>query len=405
MYRILSGLRVIEGASFIAGPFCGLTLQQLGAEVIRFDMIGGGPDFNRWPRSPTGDSFYWEGLNKGKKSIAVDLSRPEGRELAVEIVTAPGEHAGIFITNYPVEGFTSHKRLAARRPDLITARIMGWASGAAAVDYTVNCAVGLPLMTGPPGTGAPVNHVLPAWDLLSGLTAANAVLAAERLRRTAGAGQEIRVPLSDIAASTLGHLGQIAEVVVSGADRPRTGNDLFGAFGRDFMTRDGRRLMIVAITARQWDCLVQALGMGEAISAIETELGLSFRDDEGLRYRHRDRLFPLVETAIGRDTFAAITKRLNEASVCWGPYQTLKQAVDSDPLFSTANPVFSDVSHTSGFRYPTPGCAATFSQLPREPALRAPRLGENTDEVLAAVLKLGESDIARLHDKGLVSGG
>jgi 2-methylfumaryl-CoA isomerase len=404
MYHILSGLRVIEGASFIAGPYCGLTLQQLGAEVIRFDMIGGGPDFHRWPRSPKGDSLYWEGLNKGKKSIAIDLSRPEGRELAVAIVTAPGENAGIFVTNYPVDGFLSHTRLAARRPDLITARIMGHASGAAAVDYTVNCAVGLPLMTGPLGSDAPVNHVLPAWDLMAGLTAANTVLAAERLRRTTGAGQEIRVPLSDIAAATLGHLGQIAEVIVSGADRPRAGNDLFGAFGRDFMTRDGRRLMIVAITARQWDNLVQALGLGEAINVIETELGLSFREDEGLRYQHRDRLFPLVETTIGRESFAEVTKRLDDASVCWGPYQTLKQAVDSDPIFSTVNPVFSEVSHTSGYRYPTPGFAATFSQLEREPALRAPRLGENTDEVLAAVLGLGDGDIARLHDKGLVSG-
>jgi 2-methylfumaryl-CoA isomerase len=132
MYDLLTGLRVVEGAAFIAGPSCGLHLAQMGAEVIRFDAIGGGPDYRRWPVAPGGDSLYWEGLNKGKKSIAIDLRRPEGRELAVGIATAPGENAGLFLTNYPVKGFLSHEALAARRADIITVRVMGWADGSPA---------------------------------------------------------------------------------------------------------------------------------------------------------------------------------------------------------------------------------------------------------------------------------
>lgn len=61
MYELLKGLRVVEGAAFIAGPSCGLHLAQMGAEVIRFDAIGGGPDYRRWPVAPSGDSLYWEG--------------------------------------------------------------------------------------------------------------------------------------------------------------------------------------------------------------------------------------------------------------------------------------------------------------------------------------------------------
>ncbi len=102
MYDLLKGLRIVEGAAFIAGPSCGLYLAQMGAEVIRFDAIGGGPDYRRWPVTDAGDSLYWEGLNKGKKSIAIDLGRPEGRELAVALATAPGDNAGLFLTNYPV---------------------------------------------------------------------------------------------------------------------------------------------------------------------------------------------------------------------------------------------------------------------------------------------------------------
>ena len=125
MYPLLTGLRVVEGASFIAAPLCGLTFAELGAEVIRFDQIGGGLDFGRWPLAPNGQSLYWEGLNKGKKSVALDLNRPEGRELAVAIIAAGGDNAGLFVTNYPAGGFLSHERLARLRPDLITLRVTG----------------------------------------------------------------------------------------------------------------------------------------------------------------------------------------------------------------------------------------------------------------------------------------
>src|SRR5581483_1725973 len=91
MYDLLKGLRIVEGASFIAAPLCGLTFVQLGADVIRFDPIGGGPDFRRWPLAPSGLSFYWEGLNKGKRSIALNLAVPEGRELAIALATVPGQ--------------------------------------------------------------------------------------------------------------------------------------------------------------------------------------------------------------------------------------------------------------------------------------------------------------------------
>src|ERR1700751_4660378 len=120
MFDVLRGMRVIEGASFIAAPSCALHLAQLGADVIRFDMIGGGPDRNRWPVAANGASLYWEGLNKGKKSIAIDLSGPEGRELACELITAPDPSGGLFVTNFPAEGFLAHEALKKRRGDLIT---------------------------------------------------------------------------------------------------------------------------------------------------------------------------------------------------------------------------------------------------------------------------------------------
>src|SRR6201989_1176102 len=107
MYDLLKGLRVVEGSAFVAAPSCGLYLAQMGAEVIRFDAIGGGPDFNRCPVNDQGRSLYWEGLNKAKKSIAIDLARPEGRELAQRLAAAPGEGGGPVVIYLPVQRLAS----------------------------------------------------------------------------------------------------------------------------------------------------------------------------------------------------------------------------------------------------------------------------------------------------------
>jgi 2-methylfumaryl-CoA isomerase len=213
----------------------------------------------------------------------------------------------------------------------------------------------------------------------------------------------VRVPLSDVAIASLGHLGQIAEVQ-AGADRPKMGNTLFGAFGRDFKTADGQRVMVVAITPRQWTGLVKALGLGAAVAGIEAALGVSFSQDEGLRFTHRAVLTPLVEAAMAQQPSASLAAAFDAHGVCWGPYHTLKSALANEPRLVSANPLFSPVAHPSGLTYPTPGAAATLSHSVRTPATRAPRQGEHTDQVLADLLGLSTAQIGHLHDTGCVAG-
>ena len=403
MYQLLAGLRIVECASFIAAPSCTLHMQQFGAEVIRIDPIGGGPDFRRWPLSPEGRSFYWEGLNKGKRSVAIDLSKPAGRALAIDLITAPGEGGGVFVTNFPHTGFLAHAPLRARRADLITVRVTGWGDGSSALDYTVNAAIGVPYMTGPSETPEqPVNHVLPAWDLLTGAYAAFAAVSAERHRRLTGLGQEVTVPLSDMALASLGHMGQIAEVL-SGGDRPRIGNALYGAFGRDFSTRDGERVMVVAITAKQWSGLLEALQLQSAMAELEKVLKVSFAQDEGVRFTHRDMLFPIFERAIAVYTMAELLGRFDPNGVCWAPYRTLSRGLAEDPQLSLERPLFNLLGHPSGHRYPAPGAAATLGGTARGPVVRAPHLGEHTDQVLAEVLSMSSAQIGALHDAGIVA--
>ncbi|MBV2148102.1 CoA transferase [Sphingobium sp. AS12] len=399
MYDLLKGMTVVEGAAFIAGPSCGLYLAQMGAKVIRFDQIGGGPDSKRWPIGPSGQSLYWEGLNKGKTSVAIDLSRPEGRELAQRLASA-GD--GLFVTNFPVNGFLSYDALKALRKDLVCLRVMGWADGNPAVDYTINASVGVPAMTGPTDDTRPVNHILPAWDLLAGAYGAFALLAAERDRRMLGKSREVRLALSDIAAGTLGNLGNVAEVLLSGADRVRAGNDLFGAFGRDFVTADGVRVMIVAITPRQWTGMLSSLGIAEEVAVLEAELGVSLAKDEGLRFTHRDRINPLVADAIGTRSLNTLAPMFDKVGVTWSIYRTLSEALNTEPRLFGDNSIFADIGHAGGDAYPTPGAPARILGEDRLAPAPAPTIGQDTDEVLAELLGMGDGEISRLHDEGLV---
>lgn len=404
MYDLLKGLRVVEGSAFVAAPTCGLYLAQFGAEVIRFDNIGGGPDFRRWPLAENGMSLYWEGLNKSKKSVALDLGRPEGREIAQRLAAAPGEDGGLFVTNFPVDGFLSYDKLKALRDDLICVRVMGWADGSQGMDYTINSAIGLPLMTGPIGDERPVNHVLAAWDLLTGAYCAFSMVSALIARMRGQGGREIRAPLSDIGAATMANLGFTAETMLTGHQRPRMGNDVFGAFGRDFTTKDGQKLMLLAITPKQWSKALEALGIAAEVAKTEAELGVSFATDEGLRFTHRASLYPLFERAFAAKTAAELTPAFDAGGVTWGSYQTLEAALEDTRLFKD-NPLFETVKHPSGLSYPAPGAMGTIPQDVRRPVAPAPRLGQHTDEVLAQVLGLSGGEIARLHDQKIVAGG
>ncbi len=396
MYQLLSGLSVIEASSFVASPTAGLYCAQFGAEVIRVDQVGGGPDFRRWPVTSENNSLYWENLNRAKKSVALDLGRGEGRELLQELVRATGQ----FITNFPAEGFLSHAKLAEGRADLVTARVMGWADGAPALDYTVNNAVGYPMMTGP--GPEPVNHVLPAWDLLSGAYAAFALLAAIQRRSQTGEGSEVRIPLSDVAIGTVANLGGIAEVLYSGENRPRLGNAVYGLFGRDFVTRDGQRTMIVVVTHRQWANLLGALELTETVAAIEAARGVSFAKDDGLRFAHRDALYPLFEQAIGARNHADLAAALDAAGIVHSAYRTMLDAA-RDPRLVADNPMFSAFdANPSGFTYPAAGAFGTIPQQERQAPQPAPRNGQHSEEVLTSRLGLSSGEIARLIDSGIV---
>jgi 2-methylfumaryl-CoA isomerase len=378
---ILNGVRVIEGSAFVAAPTAGMTLAQLGADVIRFDAPGGGLDWKRWPLSSAGDSLFWSGLQKGKRSIEIDLRSDEGREQLSQLITMPGPGNGIFLTNFPARGWMSYEKLKERREDLIMVVMTGNHDGSSEVDYTVNPSAGFPEAMGPRDSAVPTNSLMPAWDSIMGGLAVVGLLAALRHRDATGQGQLVEIALSDVALATVGHLGRIAEVQLEGREQPRDGNYLYGAFGGDFPTKDGRRVMVVALTARQWKALKEATGTEGMFAAVESATGHDFRGEAG-RYKGRDLIRELLTPWFAARTLEEIRDTFSGTGVSWGPYQTFKQLVEEDPRCSPDNPMFSMVEHPVG-TYLTPASPLKFGLHGRLPAVRSPRLGEHTEEVLA----------------------
>lgn len=396
---ILQGLRVVEVSAFVAAPLGGMTLAQLGADVIRIDPLGGGIDYRRWPVTDDNISLFWAGLNKSKRSVAIDINQPEGRDLAQALITATGDDAGILLTNFPARGWLDYETLRIRRADLIQLTIQGDRNGRSAVDYTVNAKVGIPFLTGPRAHEGAINHVLPAWDLITGHMAAVGLLAAERHRRRTGEGQHIKLALEDVALATLGNLGLIAEAQL-GSERPRYGNDLFGAFGRDFVTGDGVRVMVIGLSAKQWRSLCAATGITDEIKSLGTQLGLNL-DLEGERFKAREQISRLVGSWIAVRTLAEVSAQFEAHAVCWQRYQTVKHLVEADPACSVANPMFRTVWQEGVGNILSPTSPLDLGSG-RAPAQPAPRLGAHTEEVLSTLLGLTSGDILRLQRKGVV---
>ena len=359
----------MELSAFVAAPLGGATLASLGAEVVRVDPLGGGVDIGRWPLH-RGRSLYWAGLNRGKRSVTLNLRSDRGEEVAARLAA----RLGTVITNLPARGPLAYEKLRERRADLVMVEIEGRPDGRPAVDYTVNAGAGFPWVTGPEGHLGPVNHVLPAWDVATGLLAAIGLLAADRRRLRSGQGSLVRLSLAEVAVSVASHLGLLEEARLLEEPRGRFGNHLYGTFARDFRTADGRYLIVLALTPRQWRSLQKATGL--AFERIPADL-----DDEGERWRHREEICALLEPWIAARTQDQLAGVFEEHQVLWGPYRTFKELIAEEPLAAAP-----------------PATALRFGAAERTPAPEGPELGADTEAVLT---ELGE-DVEELRRAGVI---
>ena len=382
-YDLLAGLKVIEISAFVAAPLAGLTLAQLGAEVIRIDPPGGGIDHHRWPLAADGTSLYWHGLNRAKKSVFLDLKQESGRDVVRQMLQQHGADGGILLTNLSGPDWLSFEQLKQHRPDLILVELTGHYDGSVAVDYTVNAASGVALATGAEQQTEPVNHMLPAWDGIAGLTLSTAILAALRARDRNGQAQHLKVALSDVAIGFLGNLGVLAEAELQGQSRARHGNHVYGTFGHSLPCSDGHYVMVVAMTKRHWHALVTAAGIESEVLALEQTHGLDLTR-EADRYQMRDEIKTLLSAWSSSHTQQQVADALQNQGALWGPYQTFSELLENDARASTANPMIQTLQHPSAGNFRIPGSTIRIPNRDEGIVTAGPIPGADTQDVLRA---------------------
>jgi len=365
--------------------------------VIEGSAFGGGIDYARWPLTDSGHSLYWAGLNKNKRSIAADLRSEAARELLAELIAG----AGNFLTNFPARGWMSYDALSRECPHLNMLAITGNRDGSTALDYTVNAAIGFPFVTGPVDHDEPVNHVLAAWDLVCGQTAALGMLAADRHRSRTGEGSSMSLALFDVALAAVSALGHVGEAQVLGTERQQFGNDLYGAFGSMFSTSDGEKLYAVGISNKQWRSLLEACECADEVAALGADRGLDF-SDEGDRFAARADIKSIIQRWTGERSLDQVATRFDQFGVCWGRYQHFLELVADDPRCSTESELFREIEQPNIGTYLSPGSAVAFDGLLCVEPAPAPILGADTEAILAE-LGLTPAEIGRLVDDNVVA--
>lgn len=375
-HQPLAGLRVLELSSYVATPLCGLTLAQLGAEVIRVEPPGGAADRTRLPLAADGTSFYWTGLNKGKHALAVDLRDPAGQQVVSDLAG----QADIVVANAPYSGLVTAAALRERHPRLVHILLTGTWTGAPSVDYLAQASVGFQHVTGPQGHGVPVNHVLPAWDVIAGGYLATGVLAALRRRDLTGDGASITLALEDVALATAGNLGLLTQAQLETVGRGPDGNYVYGTYGRDFLLADGARIMLVILTDRHWHQLLEAAGLADAIAGLEVSLQVSF-DDEQVRFRYREVISALLEPWFAGLDVADLTAALAGKRILWSVYRDFDEAA----RHLSENPLFTELDQPGVGRHLAPSSPLVIDGT-RSGASAAPVVGQHTRTILAEAL-------------------
>jgi glutaryl-CoA transferase len=385
----LHGLRVLDASRVLAGPFCGQVLGDLGAEVIKLERPGQGDDTRGWgPPFLGAYSAYFLSCNRNKRSLTLDIAKPEGNRLLHELL----DRSDVLIENFRSDsaehlGLTPEKLLA-RHPRLIACSITGFGrtgpmKEVPGYDFAIQAMSGLMSITGPI-EGPPFKVGVALTDILTGLYAAVGILACLRARERSGHGYTIDLALLDCAIASQVNIPQA--YLSSGQLPPRQGNAHLQIVPYQlFQTADGWLVLNVGNDG-QWQQFCAA--------AERNELGADVRfTTNAERVRHRTELIPLIENIMRLRTTADWQERLRSMNV---PHALV---LDHAELFKqeqvAARNMKITVRDPNGQTVDLVGTPFQISGSPPAPANMPPTLGQHTAELLQQVLKL---DAARLDE-------
>ncbi|MGE8046370.1 CaiB/BaiF CoA transferase family protein [Pseudomonas monteilii] len=403
----LSHLRVLDLSRVLAGPWSGQILADLGAEVIKVERPGSGDDTRAWGPPflkdanghDTSEAAYYLAANRNKQSVTIDFTQPEGQRLVRELAAA----SDVVIENFKVGGLAAYgldyESLSALNPRLVYCSITGFGqtgpyAGRAGYDFMVQGLGGLMSLTGKPepeaGAG-PVKVGVALTDILTGLYASVAILAALAHRDRAGVGQRIDMALLDVQVACLAN--QAMNYLTTGVAPKRLGNAHPNIVPyQDFPTADGDIILTVGNDA-------QFQRFAEVAGQPQWAQDPRFASNRA-RVLHRAELIPLIRQATVFKTTAQWVDELEAVGVPCGPVNDVAQTFQ-DPQVIARSLAF-ELPHALAGRVPQVASPLRLSGTPVEYRHAPPLLGEHTVEVLKSVLSLTDSQITALRETRVI---
>lgn len=396
MAGALAGIKVLDLSRVLAGPWAGQLLADLGAEVLKVERPGAGDDTRQWapPSLPDGTAAYFLCANRGKRSVTVDITKPEGQD----IVRALAQDADVVIENYKVGGLKKYgldyDSLSQLNPRLVYCSITGFGQDGPyaelpGYDYIVQGMSGLMSITGP-ANGEPHKVGVAVTDLFTGIYASNAILAAIIARQSSGKGQYIDMALFDCALASLANINM--NWLIGQQVPPRLGNAHANIVPYQvFACADGHFILACG-NDKQFRAVCQVIGL----PALADDPRFA---SNPLRVQQRDSLVPLLAEAFmgkGRDVWL---KLLDAAGVPCGPINSVDEAFRDPQIRHRGMEIH--MQDSVGQNVPLVGCPIKLSGTPVEYNQAPPKLGEHTDEVLRS-LGYDVARIATLRAQGTV---
>lgn len=405
MAGVLSHLRVLDLSRVLAGPWAGQVLADLGAEVIKIEKPGDGDDTRAWgppflkdsEGKDTRESAYFLSANRGKRSVAIDITKPEGQELVRELAA----QCDVVLENFKVGGLEKYRldyaSIRACKPDIIYCSITGFGQSGpyaprAGYDFLVQGMGGLMSVTGD-AAGEPMKVGVALTDVFTGMYAAVAVLAALAHRDRTGIGQHIDLSLLDVQVAVLAN--QATNYLVGGVVPQRLGNSHPNIVPyQAFPTADGHVILAVGNDGQfSRFCSIAgcpALGEDQRFAT------------NAARVRNRDALVPLLRKVMASKSSAEWIELLEAAGVPCGPINTLDQ-VFANPQIKHRRMV-REIAHPAAGTVNLVANPINLSETPISYDRAPPLLGANTADCLRNILHLSDEAIAGLTQKGIISG-
>ena len=403
----LSHIRVLDLSRVLAGPWAGQTLADLGAEVIKVERPGLGDDTRGWgppfladqEGQPTSDAAYFLAANRGKKSVTIDFTRPEGQELVRRLAA----DCDIILENFKVDGLAKYgldySSLKKINPGVIYCSITGFGQtgpyrNRAGYDFLIQGMGGLMSVTGEPDGqpgGGPVKVGVAIVDIFTGMYAVTAVLAALAHRDRTGEGEYIDLALLDVQVATLAN--QATNYLVSGSSPVRLGNAHPNIVPYQALaTSDGHIILAVGNDSQ----FSRFCAVVECPELVNDE---RFRTNAD-RVCNRAILIPIIMAALKQRTSAAWLTAFEQAGVPCGPINTIAEVFANPQVQSRGMRV--EVPHTAAGQIPLVGSPMKCFGAPLNDRQPPPRLGEHNDEVLSGMLGLTDEDLLRLKSAEII---